>query len=67
MFKWMSVYDPSPLVFKKEIELEYFCKNWEIFRLKWHNIKDRVYAVKIWSWPWPMTLKINRVPDSLKD
>jgi hypothetical protein len=42
MVKWMSVYDPSPLVFKKETELEYFCKNWEIFRLEWHNIKDRV-------------------------
>jgi hypothetical protein len=25
------------------------------------------YAVKIWLWPWPLTLKINRVPDSLKD
>jgi hypothetical protein len=25
------------------------------------------YTVKIWLWPWPLTLKINRVPDSLKD
>jgi hypothetical protein len=25
------------------------------------------YAVKIRLWPWPLTLKINRVPDSLKD
>jgi hypothetical protein len=25
------------------------------------------YAVNIWQWPWPLTLKINRVPDSLKD
>ena len=25
------------------------------------------YRVKIIPWPWPLTLKINRVPDSLKD
>jgi hypothetical protein len=25
------------------------------------------YAVKIWPWHWPLTMKINRFPDSPKD
>ena len=43
-----------------------------LVKIHWRDVDSRVFTrmvcgKKLTQWPWPLTLKINRVPDSRKD
>ena len=70
---WPGDLDLFPMTLKS-IKLQVLLRTMyvpSLLKIHWRMLilecSQGCYAVKLTGWPWPLTLKINRAPDALKD